>query len=137
MNAERGSDKHGARQDDQMEREVEGLRRGAAAEPRAQEWHAREPAADDQPDVETAPVGGLRGGTPEGFDAAGVEARSELGRYLRPSVFPAGAAELAAEAMSQQAPDHVLDELTALPAGIRFANVAEVWEALGGARERR
>ena len=43
---ERGSDKHGARQDDQLAADLEGTLR-ANRSPRAEEWNEAEPPADD------------------------------------------------------------------------------------------
>ncbi|HYZ09678.1 MAG TPA: hypothetical protein VE709_14080 [Pseudonocardiaceae bacterium] len=45
---ERGSDKHGARLDDAMAEEVEGMVRGTGPT-HAEEWKDPEPPADDDP----------------------------------------------------------------------------------------
>ena len=72
---------------------------------------------------------------------ADVEGRSELARFLRRSAFPADAKGLIAVARRDQAPDEVVRELARLEedqAGRTFANVQEVWAALGhGIEERR
>lgn len=47
---QRGSDKHGARHDDALAAEVDGMIRGTGPT-RAEEWHDPEPPADDDPDV--------------------------------------------------------------------------------------
>ena len=49
---QRGSDKHGARQDDALAREVEGMIRGTGPT-NAEEWKDPEPPADDDPELNT------------------------------------------------------------------------------------
>ncbi len=61
-----------------------------------------------------------------------MELRSELSRHLRPSIFPADRYVLFAEAKDQKAPEMILELLHALPAGIQFENVHEVWAAIEG-----
>ena len=46
---ERGSDKHSARVDDEMERETRSITQGAPIESRASESRMKEPAGDDEP----------------------------------------------------------------------------------------
>lgn len=123
MDRQRDSDKHGPRVDDELKQEAAGFSQGAPADPRVEEWHATEPPGDDQPEI--APGHGE------------AEARSELARWLRPSVFPATRDELLDEAAQAQAPDQVTGLLSRLPSDVRYANVAEAWQALGGHREQR
>lgn len=47
---ERGSDKHGAREDDELKREVEGMVRSNRPA-QAEEWNDPEPPADDDPPI--------------------------------------------------------------------------------------
>lgn len=122
MAMQRDSDKHGPRVDEDLKREIAGMSQGDPVDPRVEEWRETEPPGDDQP--ESVPGGE-------------AEARSELARCLRPSVFPARRDALVAESRETHAPDRVTDLLTALPGDVEFANVARVWEALGGHRERR
>jgi hypothetical protein len=49
---QRGSDKHGARRDDALARDVEGILR-ATGPTRAEEWKDPEPPADDDPELTT------------------------------------------------------------------------------------
>ena len=123
MDRQRDSDKHGPRVDDELKQRAAGFTQGAPADPRVQEWHATEPPGDDQPDA--AP----------GLGEA--EERSELARWLRPSVFPATREELLDEAAQARAPDRISGILSGLPGDVRYANVAEAWQALGGHREQR
>ena len=50
MMAQRGSDKHNPREDDELKHELEGTLRGTGPT-RAEEWHDPEPPADDDPAV--------------------------------------------------------------------------------------
>jgi len=46
---ERGSDKHGPRQDDELKHELEGMLRSGGGPSHAEEWRDPEPPADDDP----------------------------------------------------------------------------------------
>lgn len=131
---ERGSDKHGRRLDDALEHETAGLVSGGH-QTRAEEWREAEPSGEDQPQVDLVPDATPPGGTPPGMSAADVAGRSELARYLHRATFPAVRALLLQEAADSQAPAAVLDRLRQLPSGREFANVAEVWAAVGGHNE--
>ncbi|GAS91966.1 hypothetical protein [Mycolicibacterium brisbanense] len=50
---ERGSDKHGPREDEQLKQELRGTLQGNRSS-RAEEWRDPEPPADDDPDVGTS-----------------------------------------------------------------------------------
>ena len=131
---ERGSDKHGFRLDDAMAAETEGLVR-SGHNTHKEEWREAEPSGEDQPDVDLVPDGTLEGGSPDGMDAGDVEGRSELAGYLGQHVYPADRAALEAKAAESNAPDRILDLISRLPADRRYANVSEVWVALGGGHE--
>jgi hypothetical protein len=128
---EAGSTKHGPHVDDELKRETLGLVQGGRAT-HAEEWRDPEPPGEDQPGD---PV--LVGGTPPGLRPEEVEARSELARYLIPSLFPAVGQVLMEAAAGNQAPQSVLDRLRGLPTGKEYANVADVWRSLGGGAEVR
>ena len=66
-----------------------------------------------------------------------VEARRELSRHLRLSVFPASRDALVEEANDQGAPEHVLFALRQLPADLELHTVHEVWTALEGHEDVR
>lgn len=131
---ERGSDKHGPRQDEQLAHEVEGLLR-AGRSTHAEEWKEAEPSGEDQPDVDRAPHGTLEGGIPDGMTAADVEGRSEIAGYLGKDIYPATGAALVERAAAGHAPDRVLEQLSRLPSEQTFQNVQEVWSTLGGGAE--
>jgi hypothetical protein len=131
---ERGSTHHSGRVDDELAHEVEPLVR-SGHEARASDDRLHEPPADDEPTPDARIAGDEQ---PVGvLDLDEIEARSRLATSLRPSAFPATAAELTEVALEQHAPPDVLDALGTLPTTIRFVNVQQVWEALGGEREHR
>lgn len=133
---ERGSDKHGPRQDDALAEEVAGVVH-AGRSSHAEEWREEEPSGEDQPDVDRAPGTELHGGTPEGMTEADVAVRSELAQVLGRAVFPADAATLERHAAEQGAREQIVALLRDLPAGRSYGTVAEVWEAAGGGSETR
>jgi len=67
---------------------------------------------------------------------AGVQARSILAQYLRPSVFPATVDALVDAAESEHAPDSAIELLRGLPPAT-YHTTNEVWLALGGTAETR
>ena len=117
--------------DEALKQETRSLEQGAPIEARTRDDREKEGPADSDRDVDvrTAPPGAL------GSDP--VEARRELSRHLRSSVFPAGRDDLLAEAEGQSAPRPVHDALRRLPADIEFRTVHEVWAALEGAPDVR
>jgi hypothetical protein len=121
---QRNSTKHGPRLDEEMKTETEPLLRGAPDDPRAEEWREQE----GDPDGERATSGRTRPAAPDFDDVA---ERSEISRHLRLSTFPAERDALLRDARENNAPEHVLGELSGLPAGKTYGTVFEVWEALG------
>jgi hypothetical protein len=128
---QRETTKHGPRLDEQLKHEIRSLEQGPPIESRTEEWREHEPPGEQDYDVDehTAPPGTL------GSDP--VEARRELSRHLRLSVFPADRASLVAEAEQHLAPEPVLAALRSLPAETRFATVHEAWAALEGFEDAR
>lgn len=127
------SDKHGPMHDDALAAETEGLVRSGHST-HAEEWKDPEPSGEDQPDVDRAPAGTLSGGVPEGMTEEDVAQRSDLARFLgRP--YPADRAALVEAARDNNAPDSVLGRLEALPDDRTFANLHDVWDAMGGGNE--
>lgn len=127
----RETTKHGPRLDEALARETRSLEQGAPIESRVEEGREHEGPGDFDPDVDarTAPPGAL--------GADDVEARRELSRHLRPSVFPADRDQLVAEAVGEHAPVPVLEALRELRPGVEYATVHEVWSALNGATDVR
>src|SRR3954451_11831647 len=105
------SAQHGARLDDEMSGEVEGLVRGAPVGTRAREDLEQEAVETTAPQPEH--VAGER------HDA--VLERSEIARFLRPSALPTDAMTIIAIAHEEHATEAVIDELIRLPRGVEFA----------------
>jgi hypothetical protein len=122
---DRGSTRHSARVDEQMDAEVASLTHGAPVEARAEEWRQMEPAAEGEPN-------------PDGVTSVDeIEFRSLLATSLRPSAFPGDRAQLLEVARDENAEQRVLAWLESLPGEREFATVQSVWEALGGGSETR
>ena len=128
---ERGSDKHGPRQDEQLKHETEGLVRSGHGT-HAEEWKDPEPAGEDQPDADRAPDSTMPGGTPDGMDAEDVEGRSEIASYLGKDSYPMVREQVINLAIDRQAPTRIVDLCRQLPSGREFHNVNEIWAAVGG-----
>lgn len=112
------SDKHSARMDDELQKDT-----------RAGEDVREQQRADDaRPDVVQQQEGVL--------DDADAERRSELARFLEPSLFPARPAELEESAASRFAADGLIKALQALPDRV-YENVGDVWAAMGGPSEEK
>lgn len=119
--------KHGPRLDDELKKDT-----GSRAEEQRR-WEGPEDAEPGQrphrEDVPPTSDGVLR--------EEEVEARSDLARFVQPSVFPADKKALVSSALSEHAPAWVVDVLQRLPDDGGFANFEEVWERVGGRREER
>jgi hypothetical protein len=126
---QRGSDRHNSQLDDEMKQETAGVRTGTG-QTRAEEAREAEPSGEGQPDVERAPEGPMGGADAEGMGAAEVEHRSELARWLDPSHFPAVREVLIGDAIDNEAPDDIVDQLKSLPSGREYANVEQVWATI-------
>jgi hypothetical protein len=122
---QRGSTRHGARVDDEMKSETASLVQGAPVEAHAEEWRQMEPAGEGEPEPDALPL------------RSEIEDRSLLAASLRPSAFPGDRAGLLEVAQAEHASDEVMSWLFQLPGNVVFANVQEVWDALGGMHERR
>jgi len=120
---QRGSDRLNVHRDDEMKHELQGLLRSGHPT-RAEEWHYPEPAADDDPEVWSGPVGGL--GSPASLERV----RLALARCLGRHAFPAKAGELARALRRGNAPGGLIDAVAALPRGQHYGTVHELAEAL-------
>lgn len=137
MAVERGNTKHSQHLDDLMDKEVESLTRGQPVESRAREDMQKEPAAEGEPNPDARVQGGGNRADEETLTPDELEARSELARYLDPSIFPADRTTLLECAARNQAPDAVLAALAGLSGSEAYANVQAIWIALGGRTEQR
>ena len=133
---DRGSGKVSPRVDEQLKHETEGLVRSGHST-HAEEWKDPEPVGEDQPDADLAPSGTLLGGTPDGMAPDDVEGRSELASYLGKDCYPMVRAQVIDLVIDRNAPQHVVDLVRDLPSDREFANVNDIWSALGGSVETR
>ena len=128
---DRESTKHSPRVDDQMVHESAGLLQGRSFGEGREEGFTQESPDDAgmsrRPDVPMPH---------SAVEPDEVELRADLAASLRPSAFPATAAQLRGVAREEFATQPVLDLLDILPEGT-YQTVAEVWEATGGEVERR
>ncbi|WP_225826083.1 DUF2795 domain-containing protein [Streptomyces naphthomycinicus] len=122
---QRGSDRLSFHHDDEMKHELQGLLRSGHPT-RVAEWHDPEPAADDDPEVFSGPVGGL------GAPASLERTRLELARHLTRSAFPAKPGEVARTLRRSNAPGGLIDAVAGLPHGARYDNLQQLAEALAG-----
>ena len=129
------SDKHGAKLDDEIGRETQGMVSGHHPT-HAEEFKETEPFSNDYPADPTAPAAGDREGSPPGMSAQDVEGRSALARMLSGVRYPARPNELVRHAAEGGAPDRAVDQLRTLPKR-EYENVADVAEELGYGREER
>jgi Protein of unknown function (DUF2795) len=132
---ERGSDKHSPRVDEQLDHDTRSLQQGAPVESRVEEHREQEGPGEDQPTPDARLTGGRA--TAASLDLDDAETRADIARFLTPSAFPADREALLADAEANQAPAGVVERLQALPAGRDFANVQDIWGALGGTVEHR
>jgi hypothetical protein len=112
------SDKHSARMDDDLQKDTRG----------GEDARERMRSEDSRPDVVQQQEGVL--------DDADAERRSELARFLEPSLFPARPAELEASAAGNFAGDGLIKALQALPDRV-YENVGDVWATMGGPTEEK
>lgn len=131
---ERGSDKHGPRLDEAMDKETRGLVT-AGHDTHSEEWASAEPPGEDQPEVSLAAGTALTGGVPDGMTPEDVEGRAELASLLGKEIWPADGATVKASLVEHEAPDRVIDLVGTLGDADVFDNVAAVWEQLTGAKE--
>ncbi|MFJ8110610.1 DUF2795 domain-containing protein [Streptomyces sp. NPDC096132] len=122
---QRGSDRLSVHRDEEMKHELQGLLRSGHPT-RSEEWHDPEPSAEDDPEVWGGPV------VPGTSRASLATVRLELGRILGRSSFPAGPGELSVALRRRNAPDALVESVRRLPHKERYANAAELAEALVG-----
>lgn len=123
---ERGNTKHGPARDQEMAHETQGLVKGQAQRPHAEEWREPEPVEDAVPpptrrvpDDETA----------ERDEA--VAERSALARVTTRDLFPASREDLLTHLAVSDVPQSLVDKVADLPAGDRYDTTHDVLAALG------
>ena len=131
--SEQDSDTHAPFRDDAIKRQDE-----AEARDYVGEW----PEPDEEPDDETereaiwAPAARLADSpTPENWQD--IELRSDLARHLDRTVWPTTRERLLEILTERNAGDRVLELVTSLPEGQRYASLLELVQALGLGPEQR
>jgi len=134
---ERGSVQHGTRLDEALASGLDGLITGAPISPRDREdLDPEAPAANEFDDIDLA-VDADRGGVGFFIDHEAALGRSELSRWLLPSLFPGDVTLLVDGARAQEAPDAVIAMLGRLEPTLEFETFGDLWHALGGGVETR
>jgi hypothetical protein len=131
-----GSNQHSARVDDELKDDTETLAPGDPIEAQAEALQVDETSAGGAPFSESIGGRGAEETVAAGLKPSDVRARSELGRHLRMSLFPADRTTLVQFAVEKELPPDLVTALRGLPPG-EYMNVDGVWEALGGRREER
>jgi len=127
--SEQISGTHGPAEDDAIKRQDRGELRAYA-----EEWPG--PDSDDNPGATWAETGRFAQ-TPGGENWEAITLRSDLARHLNRTSFPASRAQLLETLTGRQAEQRLLDMVTSLPAGARFASLGELVRAMGLPLEER
>jgi hypothetical protein len=127
--SEQISGTHGRAEDDAIKRQDRGELRAYA-----EEWPG--PDSDDNPGATWAEAGRFAQ-TPGGENWEGIKLRSDLACHLNRTSFPASRAHLLQTLTARQAEQRLLDMVSSLPAGARFASLAELVRAMGLPIEER
>ncbi len=135
--AQRGSDKHSARVDDQLEHDVRSMLQGSPVESRASEAREQEGPGEGDATPDVRLTGDWRSiNEEESLRPDEIEERADLARHIEGSIYPADRDALVASARRMNAPQKIIDRLSRLPDGV-YSHTEAVWEALGGRREPR
>ncbi|GLY75177.1 DUF2795 domain-containing protein [Actinoallomurus iriomotensis] len=127
------SDKHGARLDDQLRHETEGLVRGGGPT-HAERGNDPEPVETDAGRDPTAASSSRTVGAPPGMSPEDVAARSEFAKVLAGARYPATPDQLSAHVADEGAPDVAVRALGDLPKR-QYDGLPEVMDALGYGHE--
>jgi hypothetical protein len=126
--------------DEGLKHDTRSIVQGSPVESRAEEAREQEGPGDGEPTPDARLTGDradrARGENGDQPTLDEVEDRAELARHLDRSVFPARPLALVESARRHHAPAWIEARLASLPDRV-FDTTEQVWEALGGARERR
>ncbi|GAA3377662.1 hypothetical protein GCM10020367_54210 [Streptomyces sannanensis] len=122
---QRGSDRLSRYKDEARKHELQALLH-AGHPTRDAEWYDPEPPADDDPEPAN------RSAPPRGAGSGAFEQlRSELGRHLGRTPFPARSNDVVRTLRERHAPDRLVEQVEArLPADGRYSTVADVTRAV-------
>jgi hypothetical protein len=127
------SAKHGARLDDQLRHETEGLVRGNGPT-HAQQGNDPEPVETDTGRDPTAAGTSREAGTPPGMTVSDVQNRSAFAKLLAGVRYPATPERLSAHVAEEGAPEVAVRALGGLP-DRDYAGLPDVMDALGYGHE--
>jgi hypothetical protein len=126
---ERGSAQHGPRMDEELAEAAAALVRGAPVSARERADLDPEAPTEDEVDLVVGPDEPLG----SGIDHERVLDRSELARWLLPSMFPGDAQRFVEGAHDLDAPDSVIVVLERLDPSMRYETFGDLWiDASGG-----
>jgi hypothetical protein len=124
---DQGTNKTGFARDDELKKEMQ-----VALKANRPVSADEEPADPHPPEQDRLPAEPARtGAPPAGMTPQGVYVRSDLARHLDRSVYPARRSSLLGALHRHQAPDGLIDRVSALPADDVYPNVQAVVQALG------
>lgn len=124
--AQRRSDKHNPRIDEELASRSGSITRGAPVESRS-----RDDLRQEDPGEVYAADAALEPGVPPGMTPDDVEIRSQLAQSLRPAAFPANREDLVEVARAEHASSGMVAALQQLPGDRTYGVLEEVAEALG------
>jgi hypothetical protein len=130
---ERGSDKHGPREDEQLQHETEGLVRSGHPT-HVEQWRETEPTPED---AETAYPDPRAPGTPAGLSPTDVELRSALAAATRTLHLPAGRDAVLDRLRAEDAPAELVNRVSQLPAGRSYERIGDLFDDLGLTERQR
>jgi hypothetical protein len=123
--SEQFSGTHGPAEDDAIKRQDR-----SELEAHGDEWPDPELSDEGESEATWAPEGRFAGSA-QGEDLTAIELRSDLARQLERSAFPATRAQLLSSLEARDAGGRLLDLVSALPDGARFASLSELLRAAG------
>jgi hypothetical protein len=123
--SEQFSGTHGPAEDDAIKRQDR-----SELQAHGDEWPDPEQSDEGDSDATWAPEGRFAG-SPQGEDLAAIDLRSDLARHLDRDAFPATRAQLLAVLQAHQAGDRLVDLVSSLPDGTKFATLSELLRAAG------
>jgi hypothetical protein len=129
--SEQISGTHGPAEDDAIKRQDRSELRAYA-----EEWPGPESPDDDGSGATWAEAGRFAQ-APGGGEWEAIKLRSDLARHLDRTSFPVSRGQLLGTLTARQAEQRLLDMVSSLPSGARFASLAELVRAMGLPVEER
>ncbi|MBT2510539.1 DUF2795 domain-containing protein [Streptomyces sp. ISL-98] len=125
-----GKNKISPLRDDEIKRELQGELMGGHST-RSKEEREFEPSGEDQPYADRSPHTPLTGSTPPGMTPEDVQLRTEMGRHLGRSLYPADRAKVLETLRENNAPDRLVETASRLPDDGTYASAQDILRGLG------